>query len=97
MDIKQGDLIRFYQWVNGGLYRNDDKVSQPTLQFFYDHAIPKLQEKGYTVILEAYEHTGFSVVIRQVTRESAHSFISDSDDPVEALYKAIMEVINHEK
>ena len=107
MDIKQEDLIKFWTWF--GFRRRLSASENPhywqhingyaiselpeiTLNNIYEYAIPKLQDKGYMVKLVALEHKGFyveieDVIISEIVAEQ------ESDNPTEALYKAIMEVI----
>jgi hypothetical protein len=80
-----------------------DRYGTPelTLDIIYKLAIPKLQEKGYWVSLIAYEHNGFKAKIADTINDEfliADSLITtESDNPTEALYNAIMEVIENEQ
>jgi hypothetical protein len=69
-------------------------LPQIRLENIFEYAIPKLQDKGYAVTLTAFEHKGFRVEIQHISNEFVDSMV-DSDDPTEALYKAIMEVIKN--
>lgn len=70
------------------------------LSEIYEYAIPKLQDKGYWISLIAYEHNGFQAKIADTFNDEfliADSLITaESDNPVEALYNAIMKVIDKE-
>lgn len=66
------------------------------LDSIYCYAIPKLQDKGYSVELLAYECKGFRAVIQNVIHEEIH-FTVINDNPTEALYNAILKVIDNDK
>ncbi len=71
---------------------------QFTLDNIFRYTIPKLQDKGYSVELLAFEHRGFRVIIRDEIHLSPFITAKEetADNPAEALYKAIMKVINKE-
>ena len=103
MDIKQEDLIKFWTWC--GLPQSKTSIwwrknvwdANPdlTLNTIYDWAIPKLQEKGYQTELIARTLKGFAVRITDMI--SGKVIITESDNSTEALYMAIMEVIENER
>ena len=112
MDIKQEDLIRFWNWVgcerkphplafddDGKMWLYPDGFYMPNLPVLdlnniYRYAIPKLQKEGYATELTAYEHKGFKVRIAHIIRPNFYQ--TESDSPTEALYNAIMKVIDNE-
>ena len=66
-----------------------------SLDYIYAYAIPKLQEKGYSIELIAFEHKGFRVAI--FDQVHAREFpLGIADTPTEALLNAIMKVIDNE-
>jgi hypothetical protein len=110
MDIKQEDLIRFWTWV-GYSYRysswhepNDfrlagGKLSLPeiTLDSLYKYAIPKLQNMGLAITLIAFEESGFNARIITVVPRTLQELANErAETPTEALYQAIMKVIDNE-
>ena len=92
MDIKQEDLIRFWTWV--GLNFKYSRAPELELDLIYRYAIPKLQKEGYATELTAHEHKGFKVRIAHIIRPNFYQ--TESDSPTEALYNAIMKVIDNE-
>jgi hypothetical protein len=111
MDIKEQDLIKFWAWcgyhikkIKGeGLWyglpneKHCDRYGTPelTLDIIYKLAIPKLQEKGYTIQLTAMEQGSFRVMIFNMTNDT-NDATEFADNPTEALYNAIIQVINKE-
>jgi hypothetical protein len=106
MDIKEQDLIKFWTWCGfktiygryyGITYPNgkDGGIPQLNLDNLYRYAIPKLQEKGYNVVLTAYGHSGFVVDILSIHTVDVVAIVK-SNSPTEALYNAIMKVIDEE-
>jgi hypothetical protein len=109
MDIKQEDLIKFwlhfgFKSVHGryyGLTYPDGKyqvIPQLTLDNLYQFAIPKLQDKGFIIELVAHTKNAKSKFHARVHRHDPFktSFFK-SDSPTEALYNAIIKVIQQEK
>jgi hypothetical protein len=117
MDIKQEDLVRFWAWCGFGkdsignitapkstkynpIYCGID-YPEINLDNLYRYAIPKLQDKGYSVTLTAFECSGFSANIFDSMALSRESFLkepteSHADSPTEALFNTIMKVIENE-
>ena len=106
MNIKQEDLIRFWNWCGlveqetGSWYENKVggkyiSVTMPTLTL--DHinkfAIPKLNSKNMAVTLIIFD--GCRCLIHVL--ENGYIYSWDSSTPTEALYNAIMKVIDKEK
>jgi len=108
LDIKQEDLIRFwlhfgFRMVSGGNWCESPdrigyirKLPQPDLNNLYRYAIPKLQKEGKIVRLTAFECSGFSAEITSVSDNFPLIKHSVSDSPTEALYTAILKVIDNE-
>lgn len=118
MGIKEQDLIKFWTWCGFTLrcpkekdaygrglwnYPNgtygDLELNPDTI---YKYAIPKLQNKGYSITLTAFECSGFSANIFDSRALSEESFLKEptevrADNPTEALFNAIMKVINQEE
>ena len=67
------------------------RMPKLNLQNLYDYAIPKLQDKGYVIQLITKAHKGF--IVNLVYPENKIKTVTASN-PTEALYKAIMEVVN---
>ena len=110
MDIKQEDLIRFWTWCGlveqetGSWYENKIggkyiSATMPTLTLdhLYKFAIHKLQDKGFIIELVAHTKNAKSKFHARVHRHDPFktSFFK-SDSPTEALYNAIMKVIDNE-
>lgn len=101
---------RVKSWVDSlGELSNKDQcfgrgnLPELTLDNIYKWAIPKLQEKGYIVELTALEHKGFEAKILSIFQSSRepeeyYEPIAEfrADNPKEALYQAIMKVIDSE-
>jgi hypothetical protein len=66
-----------------------------SLNTIYDHAIPKLQDEGYSVELLAYECYEFGAFLIDVIHDITYPEVR-SENPAEALYKAILQVIDKE-
>jgi hypothetical protein len=102
MDIKQEDLIRFWTWCGLNYAQWIPRVPEPDLNNLYQYAIPKLQDKGYMIELTAYDNVGFygeigfEAIIKHPNYKG-NLFDEEADNPTEALYKAIMEVIKNEQ
>jgi len=71
-------------------------ISTIDLTTLYEYAIHKLQDKGYSVVLTAYECKGFEAMISDIIHDEIIVAREESDNPTEALYKAIMAVIDKE-
>jgi hypothetical protein len=110
LDIKQEDLIKFWTWC--GFTQVDkkkwatpehlfgdimivDHLPELNLDSIYACAIPKLHKK-YSIILTAFATSGFKVVICRASNGSIFADI-DADTPTEALFNAIMKVIENEQ
>jgi len=78
-------------------WRNGIETQFPDLDLnsIYKFAIPKLQKEGYSVTLTANEHKGFSVRIQNEIKYSGQEIVI-MDSPTEALFNAIMKVIDNE-
>lgn len=79
-------------------YKDDNlwtEVPELTLDNLYQYAIPKLQDKGYSVGLMAYECKGFLVEIEDIIHDRKPLIKVESDNPVDALYNAILKVIEN--
>jgi hypothetical protein len=94
------------QYTDGDYqYQEDDLLWDALpicLDTLYKYAIPKLQDKGYAITLTAFECSGFSANIFDSMALSRESFLkepteSHADTPTEALYNAIMKVIENER
>ena len=110
MDIKQKDLKILWKWCGlveqetgswyedkiGGYY--SVKMPTLTLDHLYKFAIPKLQDKGFIIELVAHTKNAKSKFHARVHRHDPFktSFFK-SDSPTEALYNAIIKVIQQEK
>ena len=68
------------------------QLPQITLASLYKYVIPKLQDKGYQSELIALTHGKFAVSLTDMY--SGEQIIIESKQPTEALYKAIMAVID---
>ena len=105
MDIKQEDLIRFWTWCGlieqqtGSWY--EDKVggkfisaTMPTLTFdhLYKFAIPELNRRNMAVILIIFDGCRAKIEVLEYKR----TYCIDAKTPTEALYNAILRVINNE-
>lgn len=89
--------VKVMDWIAPkGHYGNMGYLPRLELTEIYEYAIPKLQDKGYFIALIAYEHKGFKVNVSHITNNDAQ-FSVESDNPTEALYSAIMKVIDSEK
>ena len=75
-------------------YGNMGYLPRLGLSEIYEYAIPKLQDKGYSVVLTAYEHKGFEAMISDIIHDEVIVAREESDNPTDALYKAIMAVID---
>ena len=75
-------------------YGNMGYLPRLGLSEIYEYAIPKLQDKGYSVVLTAYECTGFLAEIQDQIHNT-NSEIAVCDNPTEALYRAILQIINN--
>ena len=106
MDIKQEDLIRFWTWCGlveqetGSWYENKIggkyiSVTMPTLTLdhIYKFAIPKLQDNDYLITLNSWANRTWRATIKHPYRKG---FYNDAHTPTEALYNAIMKVIDNE-
>ena len=93
--ITCGGVSKQRGWYLNGKFRCANKPHK-NLDNFYRFAIPKLQKEGYTINLMAYNEGKFLVVIRnmQTHRDIA---VEDADSPTEALYNAIMKIIDNEE
>ena len=78
-----------------GHWGNIGYLPRLELTEIYEYAIPKLQDKGYSVTLTANEHKGFSVRIQNEIKYSGQEIVI-MDSPTEALFNAIMKVIDNE-
>ena len=110
MDIKQEDLIRFWNWVgcerkphplafddDGKMWLYPDGFYMPNLPVLdlnniYRYAIPKLNSKNMAVTLIIFD--GCRCLIHVL--ENGYIYSWDSSTPTEALYNAIMKVIDNE-
>ena len=93
MDIKQEDLIRFWNWV--GLNFKYSRAPELELDLIYRYAIPKLQKEGILIELSPVRYKGFTVKTISANGYSSLS-LEIYDSPTEALYNAIMKVIDNE-
>ena len=87
MDIKQEDLIKFWTWCGCFHHRSID------LNLIYKYAIPKLNSKNMVVTLIIFD--GCRCLIHVL--ENGYIYSWDAPTPTEALYNAIMKVIDNEK
>jgi hypothetical protein len=75
--------------------------SNPDLNLLYKFAIPKLQDKGYDIDLGAHRKGGFIAniihfkLLTNIMLDKKYES-EYSDSPTEALYNAIMKVIDNE-
>ena len=112
------DGVEFAHHMSGGLvvYRrryfnyadNEWEIeamipSTPDLNLLYHYAVPKLQDKGYHVVLGAHKKGGFKAIIATVISTNLTNATVDKalesafcDYPEEALYNVTMKVINNE-
>jgi len=106
---KEQELIKFWtyfgfekdklKYVDGEIHYKEELsrwlwlgISLDTL---YKYAIPKLQNKGYSIELLAYEYKSFGVFINDEIHEVIFPEVRN-DNPVEALSNAILMVIDKE-
>ena len=95
MNIKQEDLIRFWNWV--GLNFKYSRAPELELDLIYRYAIPKLQKEGLAVTLIAYAGSRFNARIIVSSFRNLQELANESaDSPTEALYNAILKVIENE-
>jgi hypothetical protein len=98
-------FIKNNVWYIGNTLESPDKKvtltintlnSSITLDYLFKYAIPKLQEEGYSITLIAYERNEFGVGIFDEIHGVSAAEINRCDSPVEALYNAVIQVINKE-
>jgi hypothetical protein len=110
--MNEQELIKFWTWCGFTYHSNNNCVphwekpdsslfslkSNPkiTLDNLYRYAIPKLQDKGYQIDIVCFEHKGFSVAILDVCKDTNILVEIRSDNLVEALFNAILKVIDKE-
>ena len=108
MGLKQEDLRKLWKWCGlieqstgtwyedkiGGKFISTQTPSL-TLTNIYEYAIPKLQKEGKYIYLIAVDNKGFVCNIEGLL--GARIAQAESDSPTEALYNAIMKVIDNEK
>jgi hypothetical protein len=104
MDIKQEDLIRFWTWCGFardgvGIWHCPNKIDElgkaiPKLDLnnLNRYAIPKLNSKNMAVTLIIFD--GCRALIHVL--ENGYIYSWDAPTPTEALYNAIMKVIDNE-
>jgi hypothetical protein len=105
------NFVEFAQTISGELvvYRrkgwnktynewNIDAIpSNPDLNLLYQFAIPKLQNMGLAITLIAFEESRFNARIITVVPRTLQELANErADSPTEALYNAIMKVIDNE-
>ena len=94
-----GDLV-VYRRLGWNMRDNEWNIdaipSIPDLNLIYQFAIPKLQKEGYWIQFLAFENNGFRTTISGSTKSGFFPIIVESDSPTEALYNAIMKVIDNE-
>ena len=79
-------------------FKNGDgwqELPELTLDNIYEYAIPKLQDKGYSITLVAYERNEFGCGIFDEIHDVSITEIDRADSPTEALYNAILKVIDN--
>ena len=69
----------------------------PDLNALYKYTIPKLQDKGYDTILESHLKDFNASIINRLNDYYTTISASTADTPTEALYNAIMKVIENDK
>ena len=77
-----------------GHWGNIGYLPRLELTEIYEYAIPKLQKEGKLVRLIAYECNGFMAEIENISGDLIA--FQKADSPTEALYNAIMKVIDNE-
>jgi hypothetical protein len=109
MDIKRSDKLKLWlfcgfelnrlQYTDGDYQYNLDahlwKALPICLDTLYQFAIPKLQKEGYCVTLIAHTLGRFEVIISRLTN-GINTSNEWGDTPTEALYNAILKVIDNE-
>jgi hypothetical protein len=90
-EVRERDMGWYHPLDEG---RGLAKIPQLCIENIYRYAIPKLQEKMYATELMAWGIRGFTVKIYNAV-EQKYVSESESDNPTEALYKAIMEIIKN--
>jgi hypothetical protein len=102
-DIKQRDLKRFWTWcglteqASGSWYKDNGEyvfmqIPPLELNYIYRYAIPTLLKDGYTVELVATKECFTANIFYVDGRLSNES----SESPAEAIFNAILKVINAE-
>jgi len=105
MDIKEQDPIKFWTWcgfekdklrkIDGSYHYLKEPLLWLALPLCLDtifqYAIPKLQEKGYNLHLDSRSSKFFAVIFNSSEKRMG---LGISDNPTEALYNAIMKVVN---
>jgi hypothetical protein len=94
MNIKQEDLVRFWTWCGFDAHAFPQEFS---LDLIYQYAVPRLQDKGYSITLIAYERNEFGAGIFDEVHDVSMTEINRCDSPTEALFNAIMKVIENEQ
>ena len=90
MDIKQKDLIKFWTWCG---FLQQALPQALDLNNIYRYAIPKLQDKDYLITLNSWANKTWRATIKHPYRKG---FYNDAKTPTEALYQAILKVIDNE-
>jgi hypothetical protein len=80
-----------------GHFGNMGYLPRLELTEIYEYAIPKLQNMGLAITLIAFEESGFNVrIVTVVPRTLTELADERANTPTEALYNAIMKVIDNE-
>jgi len=80
-----------------GHFGNAGHLPRLELTEIYEYAIPKLQNMGLAITLIAFEESGFNVrIVTVVPRTLTELADERANTPTEALYNAIMKVIDNE-
>jgi hypothetical protein len=80
-----------------GHYGNSGYLPRLELTEIYEYAIPKLQNMGLAITLIAFEESGFNARIITVVPRTLQELANErAETPTEALYQAIMKVIDNE-
>ena len=81
-----------------GHYGNLGYLPRLELTEIYEYAIPKLQNMGLAITLIAFEESGFNVrIVTVVPRTLTELADERANTPTEALFNAIMKVIENDK
>ena len=109
MDIKQSDKLKLWlfcgfelnrlQYTDGDYQYHEDVhlwIALPIcLDTLYKYAIPKLQKEGILIELSPVRYKGFTAKTISANGYSSLA-LEIYDSPTEALYNAIMKVIDNE-